>query len=172
MVWQKREEYKSFGQSATSDDEDTMWTFESSAALSVLAEWERREWLDTRHSEQLDRGSCGVVVEDGRIVAIRTLWGKTFMAKMFVDATYEGDLMAVAGVSYAVGREMNSVYGETINGVQFMDIMGSPYLLAHGAMLKIVASKSHGVAVPHVALAAVPDLGKVFHLLRIVLLHV
>ena len=43
--------------------------------------------------------------------------GKTFAAKMFIDATYEGDLMAAAGVSYTVGREPNAKYGETLNGV-------------------------------------------------------
>ncbi len=37
---------------------------------------------------------------------------------MFIDATYEGDLMAKAGVEYHVGREANSVYNETLNGVQ------------------------------------------------------
>src|SRR5690606_16511572 len=44
--------------------------------------------------------------------------GKTFRGKMFIDATYEGDLMAAAGVRYHVGREANSQYGETLNGVQ------------------------------------------------------
>lgn len=44
----------------------------------------------------------------------------TVKAKVFLDCTYEGDLMAKAGVSYHVGREANSVYGETINGVQLM----------------------------------------------------
>ena len=44
--------------------------------------------------------------------------GRTFAGKMFIDATYEGDLMAAAGVSYHVGREANSVYGETLNGVE------------------------------------------------------
>ncbi|MEU1886390.1 FAD-dependent oxidoreductase [Micromonospora rifamycinica] len=44
--------------------------------------------------------------------------GQLFTGPMFVDATYEGDLMAAAGVSYTVGREANAVYGETINGVQ------------------------------------------------------
>ena len=43
--------------------------------------------------------------------------GRTFAGKMFIDATYEGD-SAAAGVSYAVGREANSKYGETLNGVQ------------------------------------------------------
>ena len=46
------------------------------------------------------------------------LSGKTFYGKVFIDATYEGDLMASAGVSYHVGRESNSRYGETWNGVQ------------------------------------------------------
>ena len=44
--------------------------------------------------------------------------GKTFAGKMFIDATYEGDLMAAAGVDYHVGREANDVYGERWNGVQ------------------------------------------------------
>ena len=47
--------------------------------------------------------------------------GRTVRAKMFIDATYEGDLMAKAGVSYTVGREANSQYGETYNGVQLLD---------------------------------------------------
>ncbi|HUS02625.1 MAG TPA: FAD-dependent oxidoreductase [Chitinophagaceae bacterium] len=46
---------------------------------------------------------------------------KTVHAKMFIDCSYEGDLMAKAGVSYFVGREDNSLYGETYNGVQLRD---------------------------------------------------
>ena len=42
-------------------------------------------------------------------------------AKVFIDCSYEGDLMARAGVSYAVGREANAAYGETFNGVQLMN---------------------------------------------------
>ncbi|HZB12481.1 MAG TPA: FAD-dependent oxidoreductase, partial [Chryseolinea sp.] len=42
-------------------------------------------------------------------------------AKMFIDCTYEGDLMAKAGVSYTTGREANSQYNETYNGVQVRD---------------------------------------------------
>jgi len=44
----------------------------------------------------------------------------TVKAKMFIDCSYEGDLMAQAGASYIVGREDNKQYGETINGVQLM----------------------------------------------------
>ncbi|WP_328339302.1 FAD-dependent oxidoreductase [Micromonospora sp. NBC_00421] len=53
-----------------------------------------------------------------RITGLVTDNGQLFAGPMFVDATYEGDLMAAAGVSYAVGREANTAYGETVNGVQ------------------------------------------------------
>jgi hypothetical protein len=56
---------------------------------------------------------------DGKkIASIRTEDGRIIKAKVFVDATYEGDLMALAGVSYTTGREPNSKYGETISGIQ------------------------------------------------------
>jgi len=57
--------------------------------------------------------------KDGtRIVSIIMLSGATYRGKMFIDATYEGDLMAAAGVSYHVGREANKVYNENWNGTQ------------------------------------------------------
>jgi hypothetical protein len=60
------------------------------------------------------------VRKDGtRLVALTCENGNTFTAKMFADATYEGDLFAAAGVSFHAGREGNDVYKETINGVQF-----------------------------------------------------
>ena len=55
---------------------------------------------------------------DGRIAAVRLLGGLRVRARVFIDATYEGDLMAHAGVTYTAGREGNAVYGETVNGVQ------------------------------------------------------
>ena len=94
---------------------DSMWTFEPSAALAILERWERQNRLKIFRGEFLDRKS-GVVKDGARIGAIKTLSGKVFRGSMFVDATYEGDLMAAAGVSYMVGREANAVYGETIRG--------------------------------------------------------
>ena len=115
---EKRTDYLPDGQCKGSKGKDSMWTFEPSAALAVLESWEKRHGLDIRRGERLDRGKGGVEKTDGRIRAFRTLSGKVFRGKMFVDATYEGDLMAAAGVSYAVGREDVSVYGETLNGCQ------------------------------------------------------
>jgi len=59
-----------------------------------------------------------VVKRAERIESIRMESGKLYRGMMYIDATYEGDLMAKAGVSYHVGREANSKYGETINGMQ------------------------------------------------------
>jgi FAD dependent oxidoreductase len=60
----------------------------------------------------------GVAMNGQRISSIQLEDGRVFRGKMFIDASYEGDVMAGAGVSFHVGREANSVYGETINGVQ------------------------------------------------------
>lgn len=60
-----------------------------------------------------------VVKAGTRIESIRIENGNTVRAKVFIDATYEGDLMAAAGVSFHVGREGNAAYGEAINGVQY-----------------------------------------------------
>jgi len=69
------------------------------------------------HNERLDL-KRGVTLDGKRIASIRMESGREFVGKMFIDATYEGDLMAKAGVSYVVGRESNAQYGETVNGVQ------------------------------------------------------
>lgn len=111
-------EYAPDGQCADTKGADTMWTFEPSAALAILEGWEKSKGLDIRRGERLDRAEGGVVKKDGRISAIRTETGKIFHGKVFIDASYEGDLMAAAGISYVVGRESNRVYGETLNGIQ------------------------------------------------------
>ena len=71
------------------------------------------------YNEQLDRTSGkGVTMEGKRIKSITTLSGKTYEGKMFIDATYVGDLMAAAGVPFTVGREPESKYGEDMAGVR------------------------------------------------------
>lgn len=115
--WQKKEEYMDGGQTRTAKGEDAMWTFEPSAALKVYAEMIAREKIDIIYNQRLNR-SNGVKKQGQHIVEIEMESGEKYRGKMFVDATYEGDLMAAAGVSYTIGRESNSEYGETLNGVQ------------------------------------------------------
>lgn len=115
--WQKKSEYFVSGQSRTDKGEDTMWTFEPSAALAVYKEMISNENIDLVYNERLNRKN-GVKKERGRIIAIAMESGKRFQGKVYVDATYEGDLMASSGVTYTVGRESNAQYGESLNGVQ------------------------------------------------------
>ena len=96
---------------------DAMWTFEPHIAMRVFQEMLDESSVEVRLQQPLDRSS-GVTLSENRIKSIRTLPGLTVQGKMFIDTTYEGDLMAAAGVSYTVGRESNEQYGETLNGVQ------------------------------------------------------
>ncbi len=115
--WQDRSEYKDGGQTKTEENEDAMWTFEPSAALSVFQQMVNSENIDIRYNQRLDLNE-GVVKEHGMIVSIAMDNGEVFQGNMFIDATYEGDLMAKAGVSYTFGRESVKQYGESLNGVQ------------------------------------------------------
>ena len=117
-IWQKRESYRDGGQTTSDSMEDAMWTFEPSAALRVFKEMIRKEKNITLiYSQRLNRKS-GVKKTGGKIVSIQMESGQIYQSKIFIDATYVGDLMAAAGVSYTVGRESNSQYGESLNGVQ------------------------------------------------------
>ncbi|SIQ76852.1 FAD-dependent oxidoreductase [Maribacter ulvicola] len=115
--WEDKSDYKDGGQTRTQEGEPTMWTFEPSAALSVYVQMLKKEKVKLIYNERLNRDS-GVEKENGKIISITMESGKKFVGKVFLDATYEGDLMATAGVSYTVGRESNEEYGETLNGVQ------------------------------------------------------
>lgn len=118
--WEPRSAYGNRGQATVALDSSyrTMWIFEPHAAEAVFEGFVAEAGLTVLRDEWLDRGRGGVVKRNGRIDRIRTLSGKVFRAKMFIDATYEGDLMAAAGVAYTVGREANAEYGETFNGIQ------------------------------------------------------
>jgi len=132
--WQKPEEYQDGGQTRTLAGEDAMWTFEPSAALAVYHQMLDQEKVDIVYSERLNREN-GVKLSGSEITSITMESGKTFQGNMFIDATYEGDLMATAGVSYTIGRESNEEYGETVNGVQANDwsvtLTGQPSLNAY-----------------------------------------
>lgn len=116
--WQKREEYRDGGQTRTDSKEDAMWTFEPSSALKILHQMLNQEKNITLvYNQRLNREN-GIAKKGGTIFSITMESGEIYQGKMFIDATYEGDLMVAAGVSYRVGRESNKEYGETLNGVQ------------------------------------------------------
>ena len=90
------------------------WKFEPSIATATLRSLLANAGITPVMKEFLRFAH----VEDRRIKAILTLSGLQVSASQFIDATYEGDLMAKAGVSHTVGRESNAKYNEIHNGVQ------------------------------------------------------
>ncbi len=92
----------------------TKWTFEPSVAMAIYQKWLAEAGITVQLGERLKS-----VKKDGaRLVEFTTENGNVYRGKIFIDASYEGDLMARAGVSYHVGREANATYGETLNGVR------------------------------------------------------
>ncbi len=118
--WQEKSEYGNRGQGtpAMDGDQRTMWIFEPHIAEKVFEDFINDYQITIFRDEWIDRSSSGIVMDNNEIKSIKTLSGKIFEGKIFIDATYEGDLMALANVDYHVGREANSVYGEEWNGVQ------------------------------------------------------
>jgi hypothetical protein len=94
--------------------EEEEWLFEPKAASAVFDRYLRDQDIPIRRCQFLD----SVTLDQTKISSIQFLGGLSVSASFFMDCTYEGDLMAMAGVSTHVGRESNAIYGETINGVQ------------------------------------------------------
>ncbi|MCL6259891.1 FAD-dependent oxidoreductase [Aquiflexum sp. TKW24L] len=157
--WQKREEYGNKGQGIPAIDGNarTMWIFEPHVAEMIFEDFVRENEIEVLRDEWLDRES-GLTKTNGKIVSFMTLSGKTFRGKIFIDATYEGDLLAAAGVTYHIGRESNETYGEKWNGVQFG-------VFQHGHYFKnpvspyIVAGDSSSGLLPEISAAKLPPNG-------------
>jgi hypothetical protein len=119
-VWQKKSEYGNKGQGTVALDTSfkTMWIFEPHVAEQLIEAYVKENNIQIHRDTWLDRSTSGINKVGNKIVSFKSLDGKTYKGKMFIDATYEGDLMAAAGVGYHVGRESNAQYGEKWNGIQ------------------------------------------------------
>jgi len=119
-VWkyETRAEYKPKHHDAISDHLEVQWFFEPKVATAILTEMLSEAGVKVFTGERLLRAAGGVKKEGGRITEMTLESGRVLGGKMFIDASYEGDLMAGAGVSYFVGREANAEHGETMNGIR------------------------------------------------------
>jgi hypothetical protein len=117
--WQKKEEFGNEGQETRAIDDvtKTALVFEPHLAEKVFLELLSEYGVEVYTNEWLNR-SRGIVKEGNVIRSIGTLSGTIYRGKQFIDATYEGDLLEAAGVSFVLGRESNAEYGERWNGVQ------------------------------------------------------
>lgn len=95
------------------------WIFEPKVALDIFNGYIERGGVDMLYGHRILRADKqGTRIESVRLQNTGKLLGRTVVhAKQYIDCSYEGDLMARAGVSYVVGREGNDLYGETWNGV-------------------------------------------------------
>lgn len=91
--------------------------FEPHVAEGVFNTMLKEQDVKVLRKELLDREK-GVKKSGTKIVSLTMKSGLEIQGKCFIDATYEGDLLAAAGVSYHVGREANAKYGEKYNGWQ------------------------------------------------------
>ncbi|MBP4141510.1 FAD-dependent oxidoreductase [Flavobacterium sp. P4023] len=101
-----------------SSNGDVMIWFEPKAAQFVLQDLIIKNAIPVLHSERLDLKNGVKKNMLNAITSIKMESGLVIKGKMFIDASYEGDLMAKSGVSYTYGRESNSQYNERVNGVQ------------------------------------------------------
>ena len=92
--------------------EPIAWRFEPHVAEQILLDWLDRAGVDVRHDWALD----AVASSGGAMTTVTSTAGASVTAGVWVDATYEGDLLAAAGVSYRVGREARSLHGESLAG--------------------------------------------------------
>lgn len=101
------------------------WTFEPHVAKQIFEEYIKAGKVTVLYERRLvavdhSGGYIRNITIENSLAPGERSYGK-LKAKMFIDCTYEGDLMAKSGVTYTVGREANSQYNETYNGVQFRD---------------------------------------------------
>lgn len=122
--------------------------------LPHVAEQVFNEMLaDAKVPVRFEQLLSGAHVEHGHIATLSVRGGETYHAKVFVDATYEGDLMAAAGVRFVLGRESAAEFGESMAGVIYDDapINVSPYD-KNGRLLPGIMSAApppRGGASPH-----------------------
>jgi|JI6StandDraft_1071083.scaffolds.fasta_scaffold07358_4 hypothetical protein len=108
------------------EDMKCQWFFEPHVARLIFGKWLADSGATVLRGERLNRGKGGVTKEGGVIRQITMESGLAISGKYFIDASYEGDLMAAAGVAYTVGREANATHQETMNGIQIDETGAAP----------------------------------------------
>lgn len=127
--------FRRLGRAYGSRDRQYQW--ESKVAERVYEEMLREARVTVLREKWIER----VEKRNGRIVAATMADGSVHRGRVFIDASYEGDLMARAGISYAVGRESREKFGEPLAGVRLdpEPVQANPYD-DHGQLLPDVTS--------------------------------
>ncbi len=133
-------------------NEPVEWKFEPHVAERLM-----NDWVTSHHIPVYYREFVQTVTKtpEGRILALTTESGLTVQARVFIDAGYEGDLLARAKVKYRVGREDNKQYKETYDGVQVRNL----HQFTHHIDPYLVERDPHSGVVPGIDLSPLPPQG-------------
>lgn len=150
-VWrnQTREEFMISSRKRTftgkNDERQIQWVYESGVAERIMKDMLSEAGVEVIYNAPLDL-EAGAAVRGGKLRRIYLLDGTVIKAKMFLDCSYEGDLMAAAGVSHIIGREGVEQYNEDMAGIsEFRRISTSPYLNGKdGELIPYVAPAMYG----------------------------
>jgi len=98
------------------------WIFEPHVAEDLFKDYIKRADIEVLYENRITglKKQGNVIQEISLENSVTSVPANVVAAKMFIDCSYEGDLMARSGVSYAVGREDNKDFDETFNGAQLM----------------------------------------------------
>lgn len=120
--------------------DQAIWTYEPHVAMRVT-----KQMLDEANVKVFTNCYLQSVKKEGTHITSVITSNGTFNAKTFIDATYEGDLMAKAGVGWTIGREGRSEFGESLAGKQYpkkkMDINGFD---ENGKILPLITTTDAG----------------------------
>jgi len=121
--------------------DQSVWTYEPHVAARVFDRMLREAKVQVLTGRILSEGRK----EQSRLIEVRTTNGDVFKAKTFVDATYEGDLMAEARVKWTLGREGRAKYGESLAGKRYpkpaMAFLGKD---SNGQLLPLITTADAG----------------------------
>jgi hypothetical protein len=123
--------------------QDVAWYYEPHIGEQIFNQMVKDAGVTVFLSHRLQE-KTGVQKEGLRITEIRTENGTAFRARVYVDCSYEGDLMSQAGVSYTLGRESRADYGETLAGVR-------EHTVDHQWLVKVSPYDNNGKLVPEVS---------------------
>lgn len=128
------------------DERRIQWVYESGVAEKIMLDMLNEAGVTLRLGSRLVESKRAVHKKGNKIISISLADGAGISAKMFIDASYEGDLMAASGVSYIVGRESRSQYGESFAGIRikwdYPLTLANPYV--NGKLLPLVDEKPWG----------------------------
>jgi hypothetical protein len=132
-----------------------IWPHEPGVAERIIKKWLEEENVAVFTQTRLSEAIGSVKKQENRIVEIATESGERFEALVFIDASYEGDLLAASGVSVTSGRESDKMYNENLNGVQAetthaqFKIKIDPYIVPGDSTSGVIATVlNEGIGVP------------------------